>query len=156
RDEVGTWIATSRAPYRVGGRRRIEALVMGMTPRPPRSTRRWCSGPHRGETMSIDPIQSLMSAYRGFHPNQDGDPDIISAEDLPFDQSSAVPAPATRRLVLVLVEHRLLDTIAGAGAALDTAQLLSRLERWKRTLALEGFASRFISLEVYRGDRHQD
>jgi hypothetical protein len=90
-----------------------------------------------------------MNRYQNYDRNVDGDPAIINLSFLNFEQGSK-EIPQTARLVLVLVEARLLNPLAGA------QDLQPRLLRFKGDLSAEGFFSRFIRVDLYQGARHQD
>lgn len=94
-------------------------------------------------------IQGIMNRFQKHDLNGDGDPAIISLSFLNFEQGSE-EIPQTARMVLVLVESRLLSPLAGAN------DLQSRLLRFKGDLRAEGLFSRFISADLYQGPRHQD
>ncbi|MDG6250935.1 VCBS repeat-containing protein [Methanocalculus sp.] len=94
-------------------------------------------------------IQGIMDRYQNYDLNADGDPSIINLSFLDFEQDSEEIEHDARRVV-VLVESRLLNPLAGA------EDLESRLIRFKGDLRAEGFSSYFISAELYNGPRHQD
>jgi hypothetical protein len=94
-------------------------------------------------------VQLIMRRYQRFDLNQDGEPSINGLTFLNFEQSSA-ELLTTDRMVLVLVESRLLEPLG------PTADLLPHLERFKGDLRAEGFFSRFIAADLYCGKRHQD
>lgn len=96
-----------------------------------------------------DLIQGIMTRFQDFDRNADGDPAIVGLSYLDFELPTE-EAPQDARLVLILVEPRLLDPIQGA------EDLLPRLLRYKGDLRAEGFDSRFISARLYRGSRQQD
>jgi hypothetical protein len=103
--------------------------------------------------MPVDPIRQTMDAFCHYDPNDDGDWAIDTLDYLPFeDPEEEIRADA--RLVLVLVESRLLDTLPD-GLPWDE-DLPARLRRLKADLRLEGLFSRFIKARVYAGQRHQD
>lgn len=94
-------------------------------------------------------IRGIMDRYENLDYNADGDPAIISLSFLDFEQGSP-EIPQTARVMLVLVESRLLQPLAGA------EDLQPSLIRLKGDLRAEGFFSRFISADLYQGSRHQD
>ena len=94
-------------------------------------------------------IQGIMNRYQNYDRNANGDPAIISLNFLNFELGSE-EIPHTVRMVLVLVEARLLSPLAGA------EDLHSRLHRFKGDLRAEGLFSRAISVDLYQGARHQD
>lgn len=96
-----------------------------------------------------DLIQSLIAKFQNFDRNADGDPAIASLSYLAFESSSE-DIPQDARLVLVLVEPRLLNPMPGA------EDLIPILLRYKGDLRAEGLFSRFIRADVYHGQRHQD
>ncbi|MBK1732512.1 hypothetical protein [Thiococcus pfennigii] len=94
-------------------------------------------------------IDRILDDFAGFDPNQDGDPAINRISLVDFETfNESIPGDA--RLVLVLVEHRLLAPLAGA------PDLLPRLKRLKGDLRAEGLHSRFLDLDVYAKGIHQD
>lgn len=99
-----------------------------------------------------DRILEIMNGYAGFELGNDGEPDIQQLRYLPFETAAEQP-PRSGRLILVLVEPRILASIPG----LDAGEgLVERLERYKGDLRAEGLHSRFIEAEVYDGDEHKD
>lgn len=94
-------------------------------------------------------IQRIMSRYQNYDRNADGDPAIISLSFLNFEQGGE-EIPHNARMVLVLVESRLLIPLAGA------EDLQPQLLRFKGDLRAEGFFSRAIRADLYQGARHQD
>jgi hypothetical protein len=99
-----------------------------------------------------DFVAPIMARYRNYNINGEPSPEIISLDYAPFERG-ADSIPADARLVLVLIEPRVLEPIAGLGAADDLA---GRLLRFKGDLRAEGYHSRFILASVYRGDINQD
>lgn len=102
--------------------------------------------------MAADLIAPLFSKYSNYNINSEATPEIQKLAYSPFE-NAAESIPAEGRLVLVLIEPRVLALIPGATAADD---LTSRLLRFKGDLRAEGLHSRFINAEVYRGAANQD
>jgi hypothetical protein len=98
-----------------------------------------------------DPLAALCASFDGFDENRDGVVEIARLEPLATPPSSP-PAPAAR-LLLVLVEARLLEPLPGAVVAPD---LRAALDRYLSDLAGEGWQPRLIAATVYAGERHQD
>ncbi len=96
-----------------------------------------------------DLIERIMTRFQNFDRNADGAPAIVSLRYLDFELPTE-EIPSDARIVLVLVEPRLLNPISG------TEDMTPRLPRFKGDLRAEGFYSRFIRADVYRGPRHQD
>jgi hypothetical protein len=96
-----------------------------------------------------DLLQGIISRYQNFDLNIDGQPSIFSLNYLNFEQPGE-EIPINSRLVLALVESRLLDPLPAS------PDLISRLLRFKGDLRAEGFFTRFIQANLYRGLRHQD
>jgi len=99
----------------------------------------------------FDLIKERMDKFKNYDLNADGDPAIVSLDYLNFELSTD-EIPQDARLVLVLVEPRLLNPISGS----EDLDLMPRLQQFKDDLRAEGFYSRFICADVYRKQRHQD
>ena len=99
-----------------------------------------------------DFIAPIMARYRNYNINGEPSPEIVSLDYAAFENATE-NIPADGRLVLVLIEPRILDAIAGAG---PDDELSSRLIRFKGDLRAEGYYSRFILTNVYRGNINQD
>jgi hypothetical protein len=99
-----------------------------------------------------DLIAPIMSRYRNYNINGEPSPEIISLDYATFE-NAADNIPSDGRLVLVLVEPRILEPLAGISSADD---LSNRLLRFKGDLRAEGYYSRFILTNVYRGGINQD
>jgi hypothetical protein len=98
-------------------------------------------------------ISSVMSSYSGYDMDSDGINEINQLSYLPFEQRYETINPNSK-LVLVLVEDRLLNTIAGSSYSKD--DLLKRLLQFKDDLKAEGYATKFIKADIYDGTKHQD
>lgn len=94
-------------------------------------------------------IDGILASYDNFDLNVDGDASIKSLKLAAFETPGEA-IPHTGRLVLVLVEARLLAPLAGG------MDLTSRLVRLKGDLRAEGLFTRFIVVDLYAGPRHQD
>ena len=99
-----------------------------------------------------DLIAPIMARYRHYNINGEPSPEIISLDYASFE-NAADNIPSDGRLVLVLIEPRILETIAGLSPDDD---LFQRLLRFKGDLRAEGCHSRFILANVYRGNINQD
>ncbi|EAQ30144.1 hypothetical protein NAP1_05190 [Erythrobacter sp. NAP1] len=99
-----------------------------------------------------DIVKQIMDRYAGFSLKSGDDADINSLTYLDFEEPEDQP-PIGGRLVLVLVESRILDAIDGETPDQD---LLSRLERFKGDLRAEGMHTRFIRADLYDGVDHKD
>ena len=99
-----------------------------------------------------DLIAPIMARYRNYNINGEPYPEIISLDYASFE-NAADSIPSDGRLVLVLIEPRILEPIAGLNPADD---LSVRLLRFKGDLRAEGYHSRFILTNVYRGNINQD
>ncbi len=99
-----------------------------------------------------DELLPIMSSYANSSMTSDGYPEINSLTYMPFESEYGDP-PTSARLVLVLVEPRLL---AETGDVKLRAALISRLRRFKRDLRADGLHSRFIVANVYSGSIHKD
>jgi len=97
-----------------------------------------------------DPVASVCAAFAGFDGNGDGVVEVTALEPLgPPPSPSSTPA----RLLVVLVEARLLEALPGAPEAPPLRPLL---ERYAEDLAREGWQPRLVKAAVYAGERHQD
>jgi len=99
-----------------------------------------------------DLIAPIMTRYRNYNINGESSPEIISLDYANFE-NAADSIPSDGRLVLVLIEPRILGPIAGLN---PTDDLSARLLRFKGDLRAEGYHSRFILTNVYRGNINQD
>ena len=94
-------------------------------------------------------IQQIINQYQNFDPNNDGDPAIKSLSFIDFEVNEP-EIPNRGRLVIVLVESRILQALNGA------PDLTDALQRFKGDLRAEGLFSCFINADLYDGARHQD
>ncbi len=98
-------------------------------------------------------IPSILNSFHNYDMDRDGTYEINELSYLPFERGSD-GLNEHHPLVLVLVERRLLKTIPGSSYSEN--DLLSRLERYKEDLSAEGYFTRFISADLYAGNKHQD
>ncbi|AXG70567.1 repeat domain in Vibrio, Colwellia, Bradyrhizobium and Shewanella [Kordia sp. SMS9] len=98
-------------------------------------------------------ITSIMSSYNGYDINADRVNEIDQLTYLPFENSYE-RVSSTEKLVLVLVEDRILESITGS--SLSEQELLKRLEQYKDDLKAEGYTTKFIKASIYDGTEHQD
>jgi len=101
----------------------------------------------------IQTISSIMDSYRGHDMDRDGTDEINRLSYMPFENQSQ-NVSRTKKLVLVLVEDRLMNTISGS--KYSTNDLLKRLEQYKDDLQAEGYYTQFIKADIYDGTKHQD
>jgi hypothetical protein len=101
-------------------------------------------------SQTADPVAGVCAAFSGFDGNADGIVEIVAIE--PLARPGSVAA-AEARLLIVLVEARLLEPLAEAAAAPD---LRPALDRYAEDLAREGWRPHLLKTSVYAGDRHQD
>ena len=99
-----------------------------------------------------DLLAPIMSQYANFAMTGDGIPEINSLAYMPFESGYADPLP-TQRVVLVLIEPRLLQTTGNPALRTD---LVRCLQRFKGDLRAEGLFSRFITANLYGGLVHKD
>jgi hypothetical protein len=99
-----------------------------------------------------DLIAPIMARYLNYNINGEFSPEIVSLNYAGFE-NAAETIPADGRLVLVLIEPRILNAIPNLTPADD---LTSRLLRFKGDLRAEGYHSRFILANVYQGNINQD
>ncbi|MDQ3291893.1 MAG: T9SS type A sorting domain-containing protein [Bacteroidota bacterium] len=105
-------------------------------------------------TGNAQSLIQIMAKYGGYDMDKNGTKEIESLSYLPFEAPNSQEVPANGRLVLVLVEPRLLQDIPNS--TYNKQDLLNRLERWKGDLRAEGYYTRFIAAKVYDGSAHQD
>jgi hypothetical protein len=99
-----------------------------------------------------DLLAPIMNQYSNFAMTGDGIPEINSLTYLPFESGYPDPLPA-QRVVLVLVEPRLLAATGNAAFRTDLTQCL---QRFKGDLRAEGLFSRFIAANIYGGAVQKD
>lgn len=97
-------------------------------------------------------LNNLVQTYSDLDTSADGVKEIDFLRLLPFGDSQD-PKPGDR-LVLVMVESRLLDP--QANSAYTTDDLLGRLRQYKYDLDAEGYHGYCIEARIYRGPMHQD
>jgi len=110
-------------------------------------TRTGVSGPE-------DPTPGILAEMKGFDRDGDGTPEI---EDLIIrDSPPGKKLRGETRLVLILVESRVLQDTPGLAYTHSGNDLLARLQRLQNDLAAEGLESHLVEAKVYAGNRHQD
>jgi len=97
----------------------------------------------------MDRLQQLLSAMAGTNLAGDGEPEIVSLGYAGRSAALGEPDPR-RRLVLVLVESRLLTPLVGGTALAD------RLDRLVADIRREGTDCRLISARLYEGGAQKD
>ena len=102
-----------------------------------------------GDVVLVDVLKGIMDRFANYDRNDDGAPSITSLSYLGFERPENL-IPPTSKLVLVLVESRLLVPLQGAH------DLIASMSRFKDDLAAEGLPTRFVSVSLYEGSRHQD
>lgn len=102
--------------------------------------------------MSTD-FLSILKSFDNFSISNDSDPEIESLNLLPFE-STIEELDISKKLVLVLVESRLLESIPDS--TYSPIDLLKRLYSFKTDLKREGFQSRFIETKIHTGKQHKD
>ena len=100
-----------------------------------------------------DDFRDIVAAHSQLDYNQDGVREI-EALSLLFDDDTAVTTPSSARLIVVLVEERLLQTIPGS--PYSASDLTDRLDRWRSDLRAQGFLPKMVRTRVYDGPTHQD
>lgn len=105
--------------------------------------------------LSAPTITQVADTFTGYDPNDDRDPSINEIKVV--GPTAGYPLAPDRDLVLLLVEPRLVTVppilAAGAGPLPD---LMPALAQWCADQEAEGRQARILSLDVYRGPRHQD
>ena len=97
---------------------------------------------------------TLTSKFSHYDIDGDGLDEIESLSHLSFENAHA-NLSSSSKLVLVLVEKRLLEMNASGGEH-SKADLVNRLRRLRGDLRAEGLVPRFISADLYDGPKHQD
>ena len=113
-----------------------------------------CSIGACGVTVGQSSIVDLMKNYKQFDMDGDGTNEINELVLLDLNQVRPEKLDRDSKLVLVLVEDRLLEPIVGSKIGVE--QLSERLQQFKTDLAAEGLDSRFIKCDIYDGAEHQD
>lgn len=99
-----------------------------------------------------DVLAPVMSRFTNYTMTGDGLPEINTLTYLSFERQYSNP-PVAGRFTLVLVEPRLLETSGDVSLRSD---FVRRLQRLKGDLRAEGYHSRFIEANVFRGTAHKD
>jgi len=94
-----------------------------------------------------------LSQFSSYDTNGDGIQEIDDLKLLSFEVNQGT-IPQKAKLVLVLVEPRLLKVIPGS--SLSPEDVSEVLKRFKGDLRAEGYFTRFIEAKVYDGNKHQD
>ena len=97
----------------------------------------------------MDRLQQVMSGMAGTNLAGDGQPEIISLTYAGRSAGLGEPDPK-RRLVLVLVESRLLTPLTGGTSLLD------RLDRLVTDVRREGNDCRLVAAQLYQGGAQKD
>lgn len=103
----------------------------------------------------MDVLQQLMNAAAGIELSGDGAPEIVALEYAGSSVTLGEPDPK-RRLVLVLVEARLLQTPRFPPPVKGRPTLLSRLDRLVADIRREGDDCRLVSADLYQGSVQKD
>jgi hypothetical protein len=126
------------------------------------STRRWM-------TLALAVVVSFLSLFPAAaaaadlrtivadHASSDLDSDgtrEIESLSLLFGDERDLPTPGDVKLVVVLVEDRLLSTLPGSGPT--ASELQTRLDRFRTDLRAQGYVAKIVLTRVYSGSRHQD
>ena len=98
-------------------------------------------------------INSILESFQGYDMDGDEIDEINRLSFMPFEDPSQ-NVNTESKLVLVLVEDRILNDIPGS--QYSTTDLLNRLHQYKCDLQAEGYETRFIEADVYDGIQHQD
>jgi len=96
---------------------------------------------------------TIAAGFTNFDLDGDTVAEINALTPLSFEDDGDLPADA--KIVVVLVEQRLLDMNVGGGRH-GAAALRERLRRLRGRLHAEGYAPRFFGASVYDGPKHQD
>jgi hypothetical protein len=95
--------------------------------------------------MSEQILNKIIGTYNGYDIDQDGVWEIESLKLLNFENSKLDVA---KKLVIVLVESRLLKDQTGINYTHTSAEFLQRLLTLKQDLLKEGFESKFLELQL--------
>ena len=108
------------------------------------------AGPELAHAARTSPI---AAGFNGFDLDGDTVAEINALTPLSFEDDGDLPTDA--KIVVVLVEQRLLD-MNPSGGQHDAAALRERLRRLRGRLHAEGYVPRFFGASVYDGPNHQD
>lgn len=100
-----------------------------------------------------DVFQNILTRFSPYDLDGDGIWEIDFLERLSLGTVRPAVA-ADSRLVVVVVESRLVGTIPGS--PLSAADLQRRLARFESDLRAEGYATEVVEASIYAGLRHQD
>ncbi|MBN1975713.1 MAG: VCBS repeat-containing protein [Sedimentisphaerales bacterium] len=100
-----------------------------------------------------DIFQNVLDQFSLYDNNSDGRYEIETLERL-FSESADTVVPTDSRLVVVMVEQRLLNEIPGS--AISVVDVNERLKRFRGDLQAEGYSAEFVAARVYAGYEHQD
>ncbi|MCB9917375.1 MAG: hypothetical protein H6832_03130 [Planctomycetes bacterium] len=98
-------------------------------------------------------LRTILSGFNGYDRDRDGIREINSLAPVAFETRPTLVPGSTTRLLLVLIEHRLMNSIAGTFSVGD---LTDRLRDYRRHLERDGFVPYFVDADVYAGSQHQD
>ncbi len=99
-------------------------------------------------------ISEVMNDFKNYDLDSDGTDEIKRLDYLDFESINSDDSVAEGRLVLILIEGRLLKTLKGS--EFSKADLVRRFKQYKSDLVSEGFVPHFIRCDVYSGKQHQD
>ena len=100
-----------------------------------------------------DLFQSALDQFSSYDINGDGIWEIETLERLPMGSVDNI-VPTDARLVIVMVEPRLLAEIPGS--AIGVSDVQARLARFQGDLQAEGYSTEFVRTHIYAGSEHQD
>lgn len=109
--------------------------------------------PWQSPCLANNALQNVLNQFSPYDMDGDGVNEIDSFELASFESAFEV-IPGNARLVLVLVEPRLLASIAGS--PISGSDVMHRLQRFKGDLEAEGYVARVVWTSVYAGNAHQD
>ena len=109
------------------------------------------------ESVDTEPkcsVKEIAKQYKGFDLDKDRIDEIASLRMMKFIGLFEEPLKEDEKLVLVLVEDRLMRRIPRSKIKADAIR--DRLGRFGSDLQKEGYATRFIQCDIYAGTQHQD
>jgi hypothetical protein len=96
---------------------------------------------------------SILKSFSPFSTDNTTDHEIEYLHLLPFELA-AEEIDTSKKLILILVESRILETIPNS--TYSSTEVLKRLYNFKTDLQRDGFEARFIEAKVYAGPLHKD
>jgi hypothetical protein len=106
----------------------------------------------KGKIRMVKINQAYLNSITPIDFDGDGTIEIQSLKLMSFEHPEQ-DIPSSGKLLLVLIEPRILQTLTQGPS---TQEVIERLIQLKEDLTLEGYYTRFIEAQVYNGQKHQD